>query len=384
MPVSNAKALIENRVSALRMFHDNMGNGAPKKAELDLSGGIDSAVMACLLVKALGPKNVILVHSRIDTNPVQTARATLLATALGAVYVNIDLTKLYTNLVYDMEDVLEDAVGEETMDDLELLIAQNPTILGSLRSCLRAPIGRGFNRMFGGSARHGTGNQCEDEFLRFFQKGGDGEVDTNPLEMLSKTEVFQLAFQLATDAREDGNEDLADALMDTIHATPSPDLWGTGDAHSDEDELQSWTGVPFTYGRIDDNGNILRLGTIERVSRLLRTRYRNPDGHRFPFNGMAGLADTGLVIENLTCRNILFADNMVGLDMKMDHMVQRAIDEGIFPLEKFSRPEISAFLWAAKRVEKITRHKDNTNITTLGSRSDLLEAGILTDDFGGM
>ena len=40
--------------------------------------------------------------------------------------------------------------------------------------------------MTGNGLRHGTGNECEDRWLRFYQKGGDGEVDSNPIAMLSK------------------------------------------------------------------------------------------------------------------------------------------------------------------------------------------------------
>lgn len=41
MPVINVDKLIENRVEAIRNFHAQVGI---PKAELDLSGGIDSAV----------------------------------------------------------------------------------------------------------------------------------------------------------------------------------------------------------------------------------------------------------------------------------------------------------------------------------------------------
>ena len=51
MPVSDVSALIQNRVQTLRSYHQDTGL---ERAELDLSGGIDSAVMAGLLVLALG------------------------------------------------------------------------------------------------------------------------------------------------------------------------------------------------------------------------------------------------------------------------------------------------------------------------------------------
>ena len=95
----------------------------------------------------------------------------------------------------DSEAGMREALTAAGYDGAELdtRVAKDPTILGSIRSCIRAPIGRGFNRMTGGGIRHGTGNECEDRFLRFYQKGGDGEVDTNPIAMLSKGEVYQVA-----------------------------------------------------------------------------------------------------------------------------------------------------------------------------------------------
>ena len=65
-------ALLDERIEAFRQVHQETGI---TRAELDVSGGIDSCVMACLLVLALGPENVTFVHSRFSTNPEQTARA---------------------------------------------------------------------------------------------------------------------------------------------------------------------------------------------------------------------------------------------------------------------------------------------------------------------
>jgi NH3-dependent NAD+ synthetase len=99
----------------------------------------------------------------------------------------------------------------------------DPTIMGSIRSTLRAPWGRAANRLSGGGIRHGTGNEDEDRVLRFYQKGGDGEVDSNPISMLSKGEVFQLGIALGVP-------------RSILSARPSPDLWGVGEEHNDEED----------------------------------------------------------------------------------------------------------------------------------------------------
>jgi NH3-dependent NAD+ synthetase len=64
MPVIDGTALIENRVGAIRELHDSVGT---LRAQLDVSGGIDSGVMLGLLSKALGPENVTAVYSSIHS-----------------------------------------------------------------------------------------------------------------------------------------------------------------------------------------------------------------------------------------------------------------------------------------------------------------------------
>jgi len=348
MTVLDARALFLNRVEAVRSFHHKTGI---QKAELDISGGIDSALMLCILVEALGVTNVIVVHSRIDTDRAQTQRAIDLANALGVELDNADFGGAYGAMLRAMYDSIERAHGHKELERVEARIEADPTILGSIRSCLRAPIGRGFNRLLGGGLRHGTGNECEDRFLRFYQKGGDGEVDTNPLAMLTKTEVFQLSWYIGQEM------EIAHAMDPILRATPSPDLWGTGDGHSDEAELLSWTGAPFTYGRINvETGNVTQYGTIEIISRLLDTQYPNTEGNPHFFEEWL------FQKEEPDRDNLLrFAEDNVGV-------------AGFDPVL------LQTLLKAARWAERVTRHKENPNIPTLGDRGDLVEQGILDDN----
>jgi len=345
MPVIDADALIENRVEAIRDYHKMAG---VPKAELDLSGGIDSAVMAMLLKLALGSKNIILVHSGFQTASAQTERAVCLAKALDIPLVNGDFKKPYDDIVNIILKGMLDAGID--MEEVGARCKADPTIEGSIRSTLRAPIGRAANRLFGGGIRHGTGNECEDRWLRFYQKGGDGEVDTNPLAMLSKSEVYQLAYALGH------KMGIYDAVKPIIEATPSPDLWGTGDAHSDEAELKSWLGVPFTYGRIDpDTGEITHVGTIERVSRFLDIE----------FNEQATRVG-----------DCLFRDEPLWPEIM--NVVQAQRGGGVW--SGIPAENVREFLEAARKAEKQTRHKMNPNIPTLGTRWELVEEDILTNE----
>jgi len=342
MPVLNARALIDTLVGRIRNYHDTIG---VPKAELDLSGGIDSAVMAGLLSKALGPENVIVVHSKINSNPEHEQRARECAETFGLKLVVIDLTDTYMNLVDDMIEAYCTAQDDPaaTNRDLQRRLRDDPTILGSIRSTIRAPIGRGFNRLFGGGIRHGTGNECEDRWMRFYQKGGDGEVDSNPIAMLSKGEVFQLARALGVPES-------------ILTARPSPDLWGVGDDHNDEDEIANYLDFKASdYGQTfysyinTDTGEYTSVGLIERVSRFLDDNEYGED---------------------------LF------LDGRSDGYLRRCLNAADEHPAFTGVPAdlVETVLTAARRVEKTTRHKFNPNCPTLGSRSELVEAGALTDD----
>jgi NAD+ synthetase len=213
------------------------------KAEIDVSGGIDSAVVAALTCRAFGPENVIGVYSSIHSSKESNEMARRVAEQFGFKLVELNLNTIFQGIVLKVKREF-DRLGIPWPDETE-----NPTVFGSLRSCIRAPIGRFVNRAFMGGIRQGTGNRDEDELIRFYQKGGDGEVDCNWIAGLFKSEVWELAEYLGVP-------------KEVIELKPTPDLWGTGNAHNDEDELEAWTGVPLTYTRPGKP-----MGSIEWASR---------------------------------------------------------------------------------------------------------------------
>ncbi len=339
MPVIDPQALVDERVGAIRRFHESVGT---LKAELDLSGGIDSAVLLGLLARAVGPENITTVHSQINSSAEHGERAQETADAFGVPLITLDITDLYQQLVDRMARGLAEAQGVD-LSVVQARFEADPTILGSIRSTIRAPIGRGYNRMAGGGIRHGTGNECEDRWLRFFQKGGDGEVDTNPIAMLAKGEVFQLALALGVPEA-------------TIAARPSPDLWGKGDGHNDEDELALFLGKPpeghTFYSYISTStGEYTHVGLIERVSRLLDLPYNH----------------------QLSMEQALFHEG-VHEELVASHAKTMAASG---PLDL---PDLTALLHSARRVERATRHKWNPNCPTLGGRDLLLAKGILSNE----
>ena len=336
MPVLDTKALITDRCVALQEMHQDAHTD---KAEIDVSGGLDSAVLVLLLALALGPDNVIAVHSQINSNPEALERAKEVCAVAGVKLVVIDLTETYDALVGTMVGTMAQA-GYGSVDEIMARCEANPTILGSIRSCIRAPIGRGYNRMFGGGIRHGTGNECEDRWMRFYQKGGDGEVDSNPIAMLSKGETFQLARALG-------------CPRSILEARPSPDLWGKGDSHNDEDEIGDYLGFKAAdfgqtfYSYIDiDTGEYICVGLIERLSRL--------DDYA----------------------DIFEIERAASVDFTQPPLWNKTIES---PFAGIDRELMDQLIAAARRVEKATRHKYNPNCPSLGDRETLVDAHILTN-----
>jgi len=343
MPALDAQALANNRMEAIRAFHKTLDM---PRAEIDVSGGVDSAVMLMLLAQTLGPDNVTAVYSGIESSPRSFKRAFAVATKAGVKLFELDLNQAVQAIYDEIKRNLTDMYGHGGWANIADRCEKDPTIYGSFRSCIRAPVGRFMNRIMGGGIRHGTGNECEDRWLRFFQKGGDGEVDTNPLAMLSKGEVYQLALVLGVP-------------REIIEAVPTPDLWGVGDDHSDEAELTQLSGgVSWTYSRINvETGEYCKVGTIERMSRFLDSSDSNRasvdrEGNAWPISDWllnAPLDTMSVYAEHLS-------DRLTQLGLSREHL-------------------ISAMTW-----ERTTRHKMNPNIPTLGTRPELLDARILTNE----
>lgn len=337
MPVTNPHKLITNRVDAIRSFHEDIGI---ERAQLDVSGGVDSAVMLMLLARAVGPNNITAVYTGIHSSDDSLRRAKEVAAAAKVPLIETDVSKQFDAMI---EEVFHGALVKAGYDwtKISTRMDQDPTVLGSFRSCLRAPIGRVLNRLTGGGIRHGTGNECEDRWLRFYQKGGDGEVDTNPISMLSKGEVFQLGRAL-------------EVPRSILAATPSHDLHEGEPTSHDEVEIQKYYGVPWRYSVVNpDTGIYTHVGSIEQMSRFMDEYAEDA--------WWAGAEGIFHDKEDVTTR--------------WTELAKAA--EPFFP--NFECEQIITFLKSAQAIEKMTRHKFNPNCPSLGDRKDLVDAGILTN-----
>ena len=183
MPLTDTNALIDERVEALRRFHRQLGID---RAQLDLSGGVDSAVMLGLLARALGPRNITAVHSMIDTDPAATGRAREVAASCHVPLVEIELSAVFAQLTEGLQRALIAAGAHPT--ELTERLERDPTILGSIRSTLRAPVGRGANRMSGDGGAGAMGQLAGGRYKQGMRATGKELAEGRRFEPLQRTD----------------------------------------------------------------------------------------------------------------------------------------------------------------------------------------------------
>lgn len=260
-----ATALADEIVGWLReRFH---ATGADRFV-LGVSGGIDSAVVAGLCAKAVGPKRVLGVVMPSASNPDDEVQARKVAEAFGIRTMSIDLTGA-TNAVFgampDTGTIFRQMLDEDLPDDL---VAREELARANVRPRLRmitlyylANLTRGLVV--------GTGNKSE-LMIGYFTKYGDGGVDLFPLTDLYKHEVRAVAKAIGVPES-------------VITRAPSAGLW---EGQTDENEI----GV--TYEVLDatlaaiENGDTSSIDpeVLQKVQRMIATtehkRTAVPSFHR--------------------------------------------------------------------------------------------------------
>jgi len=143
---------------------------------LGLSGGIDSSVTASLCVSAMGKKKVIGLGLPCESTPEDLVDAKLIARHLGIEFKIIDLTKAYNQFL----ELFHSIIKPNTIS--------NANIKPRLRMIALYYVGQSLGKYL----IAGTGNRAELA-IGYFTKYGDGGVDFEPLGMLYKSEVRELA-----------------------------------------------------------------------------------------------------------------------------------------------------------------------------------------------
>ena len=162
---------------------------------IGLSGGIDSAVTAALCANALGKENIIGLGLPCESVSQDLEDAKLIAKVLGIDFKIIDLTSVYNKFL-------------EVMDPI---VKTNKMASANLKPRLRMAVLYFHGQTKGNYLVAGTGNRAELA-IGYFTKYGDGAVDFEPLGMLYKKEVREIARILKIPEK-------------IILKPPSPGLW---------------------------------------------------------------------------------------------------------------------------------------------------------------
>jgi NAD+ synthase len=179
------------------------------RAVINLSGGIDSALVCTLTAEALGPHNVLALFLPYRTSsPDSRAHARLVSSTLGVQSINIPITSMARPL-------------------FERFPEMNQVRRGNVMARLRMIVLYDQSEAFHGLPI-GTSNKTEI-LLGYSTVYGDSACAINPLGDLYKTQVRQLARAVGVPEP-------------IIEKPPSADLW---EGQTDEGELG------FTYAEVD-------------------------------------------------------------------------------------------------------------------------------------
>lgn len=184
-------------------------------AIISVSGGIDSAVVSCLLSKALeyakqdehNPfRKIIAIAQPCESTESIQSRAFELCDYLKINIIQIDLTCAYTRAINAYKK-------EFNLEPVHIASA-------SMKSHLRTGFPYFVANCLNGVV-YGTGNRDEDGLLYYFSKYGDGAVDFGVIWDLHKSQVFQVGEYLGVPSS-------------ILSAPPSADLYPN---QTDETEL---------------------------------------------------------------------------------------------------------------------------------------------------
>jgi NAD+ synthase len=147
---------------------------------IGLSGGIDSAVAAALVKKAVG-NNCLALIMPVKSNPKDKQDALLVAKKIGIKTHTVELDKTYLEL---NKNIVASKLVNTKLDSYKLAMSNSKA---RLRMTTLYQFGQSLGYMV-----IGTDNAAE-WYTGYFTKYGDGGVDLVPLINLTKGEVFEAA-----------------------------------------------------------------------------------------------------------------------------------------------------------------------------------------------
>ena len=203
----NVKEITEKIVLDIKKYYQK--NNA-KGAVIGLSGGKDSAIVASLLVKALGSSNVIAFWLPCNSKENDRKDAYLVAKSLNIKIIEHDLTEVY-------EKIVSNAKFNANINNDNLLINANINIKPRLRMSMLYYYAAYLTSLYNGLYLvAGTSNKSE-VYVGYFTKGGDNVCDIAPIKELYVDEVIKVGEYLNMVPKE------------IIHKTPDDGLSGMTD-----------------------------------------------------------------------------------------------------------------------------------------------------------
>lgn len=177
-------------------------------AILGVSGGKDSAVVAALMVKALGKENVIGVTMPCHSKEEDKIDAKLISDYYGFKLMNFDLTKVF--------DVFQEEAKKVINFDINLAKNSNINLKPRLRMATLYYLAALYTQMTGKTYLVvGTSNKCE-LYVGYFTKGGDSVHDIAPIADFTVDEVIAIGKYLKVPEKvlykipNDGLSDMSD------------------------------------------------------------------------------------------------------------------------------------------------------------------------------
>ncbi len=153
-----------------------------KGAVLGISGGKDSAVVAALLVEALGSENILGLTLPCHSKQKDKDGAKLISDYYGFKLLNIDLTEVYDTFkkqIYKLDDYTDEQLKNSDINIKPRLRMSSVYYMAALMTAL---TGKTY-------LVAGTSNKCE-LFVGYFTKGGDSVHDIAPIADLTVEEVL--------------------------------------------------------------------------------------------------------------------------------------------------------------------------------------------------
>lgn len=234
-------------------------NSGAEAAVVNLSGGIDSTLVAHLTVEALGTG---VVHGLVLPSTVNTDRNMSDAERVASELLDIEYDVIEIEPLAETVIEADPGVDPASGDEFQLAV-------GNLRARMRAVLAYFVaNRKQGLVV--GTGNRSEAA-VGYFTKYGDGAVDCHPIGTLYKSQVRQLAIHIGVP------DDLA-------AKTASAELW---EDQTDESEL----GIGYDTldsilalhvdGPLSPSATAAAIGVDEEIVESVRSLYEASEHKRY-------------------------------------------------------------------------------------------------------